>query len=55
MAGKRVGLDTATRMLGERSAAMRLGISRTTLRRVLKLGTDALSRSVRKQAGVRSE
>jgi hypothetical protein len=42
-----------TDQIGERSAAKQLGISRTALRRALKLGTDALSVSVRSRASVR--
>ena len=38
--------------IGERSAAMQLGISRTALRRALKCGGAVLSRSIRKRLSV---
>ena len=42
-----LGLRELRRELGEREAARKLGISRTALRRVMKLGVEAMSRAMR--------
>ena len=41
------GLRTACQAIGQREVARQLGVSRTALRRALKYGVDAMTRSTR--------